>query len=74
MHRTVRVRFSRMVLALVMSLGVALGSGAPSHATNALSNNAVFNNPNDATDKYAIQNYLIGLIDGKSLGGNIQVS
>ncbi|MET8136839.1 phospholipase D-like domain-containing protein [Streptomyces sp. NPDC005251] len=68
-----RVRFSRLVLALVISLGATLGFGTPSHAAG-LSNNAVFNNPNDATDKYALQNYLTGLINGTPTGATIRIS
>ncbi|NEC87438.1 phospholipase D-like domain-containing protein [Streptomyces sp. SID12501] len=69
-----RVRFSHLILALAISLGAVLGFGAPSQAASALSNNAVFNNPNDATGKYALQNYLTGLINGTPAGATIRFS
>jgi phosphatidylserine/phosphatidylglycerophosphate/cardiolipin synthase-like enzyme len=48
--------------------------GTPGHASTALTNNAVFNDPNDQVNKYAIENYIIGLIDGTPAGETIRVS
>src|SRR5690349_18900614 len=43
-------------------------------AATTLVDNAVFNNPNDATGRYAIQNYVIGLINGAPVGSTIRLS
>ncbi|MEV7202534.1 phospholipase D-like domain-containing protein [Streptomyces griseoluteus] len=57
-----------------MSVVSVVAFGVPSQATTPLANNAVFNNPNDATDKYALENYLIGLINGAPAGSTIRIA
>ncbi|WP_405550516.1 phospholipase D-like domain-containing protein [Streptomyces sp. NBC_01171] len=73
MHTLLRLRFTHLVTALAISLGAVVGLGTPSQAA-ALTNNVVFNNPNDATSEYAIENYLIGLINGTPAGETIRMS
>ncbi len=70
-RRTIAVAILGAVATAVSLLALPAGQAG---AASTLVDNAVFNNPNDATGRYAIQNYAIDLINSAPAGSTIRLS